>query len=815
MAVSGAAFGGLSRRDTGRGGWAERRGALSLPLAAFAWLETRLDEERGRWFLWLPVLYGAGIAAYLGATAEPPFLLCLALLIVTATLRQFLRLTALRLIASTTLLMLAAGLFTGKVRALIVGAPVLTRSLGAASLTGRIEAVQRYQKAFRVTLRLESIEGGGYQGAVPRRVRLRYHAKTPLPPAGSLIKLRASLRPPPEPATPGGFDFARNHWFQGLGATGFVLGKIEVLPAGPAPWDIRLAGFIADLRQAIAARIAAVLTGERAGLAQALIMGERASISDDTRLSLINSGLAHVVSISGFHMALTAGSAFWLIRALLAAFPGLALAFPIKTWAALLALAVATLYLLISGSDVAAVRSYIMIAIMFTAIVLNRPALSLRNLAMSGFVILAIMPESLVDPGFQMSFAATAALIAVYEARLNRFGPPRSWPAVLALPAQALIGDVMTSLAASLAVDPIGAYHFHRIAAYAILGNALAMPAISVVVMPMALLALVVMPFGLETWPLIAMGWGIDAMLGISGFVAHLPGAVILVPAFDLDPLLFIVFGGLWLLLWRGRWRLWGLVPIAAGLAAAPFVARPDVWIDREGQLIAVRLKDGSLSAPKARKGEFSVKAWLEADGDGRTPRDAAKGQGFQCDEQSCLALVHGRIVSHVFHPGALADDCRRAAVLIASLPVTEPCPGPEVIIDARDLWEKGVHTLTISPAPIASGSPGEGTSPGQGADSGLGAGGVHPRSADESRGVAQAESASSRAEVHAQSIGQSRGGIQVETVAEGRGTRPWVVTRHRRELIPPVSDEPRVAEKPAKDDDITGSFEALDAPTQ
>jgi competence protein ComEC len=425
-------------------------------------------------------------------------------------------------------------------------------------------------------------------------------------------------------------------------------------------------------------------------------MGERASISEEAKFSLTNSGLAHVISISGFHMALTAGSAFWLIRAVLALFPGLALTFPIKIWAALAALVVATVYLMISGSDVTAVRSYIMIAIMFAAIALNRPALSLRNLAFSAFIILAVTPESLLDASFQMSFAATAALVAIYESRLHQLGPPRSWPWPLALPARLLIGDVITSLAAGFAVDPIGAYHFHRIATYSVLGNMLAMPAISIIVMPMALLSLVAMPFGMEAQPLIVMSWGIDAMLAVGAMVSNLPGAVIKLPAFDLLPLILMVFGGLWLLIWRTNWRFGGLVPIAAGLAMAPFAPRPDIWIDREGQVIAVRLKDGSLSAPKSRKGEFSLKAWLEGDGDSRGPRDVAKGTGFQCDEQSCLALVRGQIVSHVFHPAALADDCRRAAVLIANLPVTELCLGPKVIIDARDLWEKGAQTVTI-----------------------------------------------------------------------------------------------------------------------
>jgi competence protein ComEC len=744
MATGGAPYGGSPHASGGQA----RQGGARFFAVVVAWIEARLDEERGRWFLWLPVLYGAGIALYLGAAVEPPFLLCFALFIAACVLRHFLRLSALRLILSTTLLMPAFGLLSGKMRALIVDAPVLTRNLGNAGVSGWIERTEAHQKAFRITLRVEALEAE-YKGEVPRRVRLRYHSKAPLPPVGSRVKLRASLRPPPEPVMPGGYDFARHSWFAGLGATGFAFGKIEVLEGQP-PWDIRVAAIISGLRQGIAARIAAVLSGDDMALAQALIMGERGSLGEETQKALTNAGLAHVVSISGFHMALTAGSAFWLIRAVLAAFPGLALAFPIKIWAAAAALFVATAYLTISGGDVAAVRSYLMIAIMFGAMIVNRPAFSLRNLAISAFLILAVTPESLVDPGFQMSFAATAALVAIYEDGLPHFGPPASWPRIIAVPVGLLLGAAVTSLAAGLAVDPIGAYHFHRIATYSMLGNILAMPAISVIVMPMALLTLLAMPFGLEAGPLKLMGWGIEVMIAVARFVSSLPGAVIPVPGFPLAALLLTVGGGLWLLLWRRRWRLWGLLPVAAGLAVAPFGSRPDIWIDREGHVIALRLKDGRLSAPKTRKGEFSLKVWLETDGDGRTPREVAKGQGYQCDEQSCLFLMAGRVVSHVVHPGAFADDCRRAAVLITPL-AAENCAGPDIVIDARSLWEKGAHAIRIGPD-----------------------------------------------------------GMKVETVAEARGKRPWVIARHRRELIKTVPDVPVAAGKPRREAEDLPDLDSL-----
>ncbi len=740
MALSEAAFGGTGHTQPAFPALRSDADARLGQGGLLARAEQALDAERGRWFLWLPVFFGCGIALYLGASVEPPALLAVGATLLALALRMFFRATAFRLILGSTILVVALGFLTAKLHALFVEAPALTREHRFTQLEGWVERVEEQEKRVRLTIRVISIAKVAPE-AMPKRVRVSQRAKGAPPLPGDAIRTRATLMPPPEPAEPGAFDFGRYYWFMGLGASGYVTGKIEPMPnPPPVPFDLRLHAGLAKFRQGIAARIGAVLDGDAGAIAKALIMGDQGQISEKATKALRDSGLYHVVSISGFHMALTAGTMFWLIRAVLALFPALALRFPLKMWAGIGALIVASAYLAISGSAVAAVRSYIMVAIVFAAIILNRPALSQRNLAIAALLILAAMPQSLTDAGFQMSFAATAALIAYFEAR-----PPvprlSSLPALIALPAMFVYADAVTTLLAGAAVDPFSAYHFHRISVYSVLGNLAAMPAVSFIVMPMVMLALVAMPFGLEAVPLLIMKQGIEAMLAIGTAIAALPGAVVAVPAFSGVAFGLIIVGGCWIIIWRGRWRYFGLAAIGAGLAVAPFRDPPDIWVEREGNLIAIRDPKGLVATAEGRKATFSLERWMEADGDLRPAKAARGSKSFQCDGQSCIALVKGKLVSHVTHPSAYADDCRRAAVLIVNFTPPERCTQPEVVIDLSDLREKGAHTLRISEQ-----------------------------------------------------------GIVVRTVAAERGRRPWSVYVARPETIPAVAPDKEPRSKTEED---------------
>ncbi len=662
-------------------------------------LVNALDAERGRWFYWLPVLFACGIGFYFALPNEPSTAAAVAALIGAGAIRVFLRRELFAFLAGSMLLTIACGFAAAKFRSEFVAAPLILKSTATKKLEGWVERWEQTSvKRGRLTLLVFRAEEIG-AAQLPYRVRITANA-TAGPPVGAAVFMPAVLTPLAEPVMPRGFDFARQAWFASVGAGGFATASISTAEAAPlAPFKLRIIASIGQARAAIGARIAAALPASTAPIAQALIVGERAQMSDADTNALRASGLYHVISISGLHMALVAGSLFWLIRFALALSPGVALRYPIKKWAAAIAILGAFGYLLLSGSAVATLRSFLMIAVMFLAVALDRPAVTLRNVAFSALVILVVLPESLLDVSFQMSFAATAALVGFYE-RYQAFFSTRTMTSRLGRAAQGaggfIAGSITTSVVAGLAVAPISAYHFYNIAIYSVLGNLVGMPVITLVIMPMAIIALAAMPFGLEAWPLAAMGRGIEIMLIISRWVASLDGAMIASAAYSLPALVTMTFGALWMLIWRGRWRYPGAAPLAIGLALIPASPRPDILIERQGAVIAVRDTGGVLQATPGRKAAYSLEQWLKADGDNRKPKDANKGGGFRCDASSCVILVKGKLVSLTREMSALADDCARADILIAPFTITETCPGPKLIMDKRALTLNGASAIYL-----------------------------------------------------------------------------------------------------------------------
>ena len=413
------------------------------------------------------------------------------------------------------------------------------------------------------------------------------------------------------------------------------------------------------------------------------------------------SGLAHMLAISGLHMALIAGTAFWLIRALLALSPGLALNRPIKKWAAAGALAIAAVYLGISGAGIATQRAFVMLAIMLVAVMLDRPAISLRNVALAAFVILALAPESITTASFQMSFAATLALIAGYEAitirRDLRVDFDRAAAAgVLARVRRAMTSLALTSLIAGLATAPLGAFHFQRVAPLTLAANIAAMPAVGTVVMPMALAALVVMPFGFEAVPLTIMGWGLAWVTAVAEQVAAWTAGHGVVAAMPLLSLALTAAGFLWLALWRERWRLAGLVPMALAVPVALTAPHPDVLVDDRGITVAARGTDGRYAIVNGKGETFVVDNWLRADGDGREAGDPALKEAVACDPLGCVAPLgsDGARVAVATNGAALEEDCRMAAVVVSRLAAPPECGAH--VVDGDAVARHGAHALYL-----------------------------------------------------------------------------------------------------------------------
>jgi competence protein ComEC len=499
---------------------------------------------------------------------------------------------------------------------------------------------------------------------------------------------------------PHGYDFARWAYFQGIGGVGFTYGAPKLAePHGPPAWKERYDARVENLRLSMTARIEHAVPGPDGEIAAALITGERGGIPEDDNNAYRDSGLAHVLSISGVHLALAGLGIFWTLRAVLALWPWLALTQPIKKWAAVAAFLSSTFYLVISGGGSPAVRSYIMLSAMLLGVVADRPALSMRAVAIAALVILSYEPEDIVNPSFQMSFAAVIGLIALAEWMSVR---PHNDSAdlgriyrLIRRGRRYVLTMLATSLVATLATAPFAIYHFDRAALYSLLANLLAEPVVAFIIMPAGAIAVVSMPLGLETGPLRVMGWGVHQMTGIARWVASLPGAADLVRAWPAFALILIVFGALWIALWRRNWRWLGLVPILGGLAAILSSAPADVFIERDAKALAVRGSDGKLQILAAHPDDYTATQWLQRDGDKRKVGEARAGA--RCDAMGCAAASRdGRLVVLSLKAGALIEDCARADVLIAAVPIRRRCNGPEVVLNRFDIVRNGATALTF-----------------------------------------------------------------------------------------------------------------------
>jgi competence protein ComEC len=373
-----------------------------------------LDDARpGRLLPWLPIAFGLGIAIYFAAEREPTWWAGVSLSLVCAAMAVAARHRPLAFPLALCFAAVAAGFATVTLKAVQVAHPVLARPAGNVQVAGFVEVREERERTDRIVVRALTLEGYRLEQR-PDRVRVSVRKGT-APPVGAYVAFRARLNPPLAPLRPGGYDFARDLYFQGIGAVGFVLGSIRAMepPAPPGLW-LSYAAKVQSLRDAIDRRIRAVVSGDRGAIASALITGKRDAISAPVNDAMYISSLAHVLSISGYHMALVAGVAFFVLRALLAVVPAFAGNRPIKKWAAFAALFAAAFYLVLSGAEVATQRSFIMTAFVLVGVIADRPALTLRTLAMAALGVLLLTPQAVVHPSFQMSFAATLALIAAY-----------------------------------------------------------------------------------------------------------------------------------------------------------------------------------------------------------------------------------------------------------------------------------------------------------------------------------------------------------------------------------------------------------------
>ncbi len=688
------------------GGWAGRLSmrirARPSPAEVLAALIGEVDANRERWMLWSPVAFGLGAAGYLELKTEPSWWLLVGL---TAGLAALAGLIGRRSTHGLSVLLvlatfLMAGALAGKVRSNAVAAPILAGDRAVMTVEGFVvDVVSPGAGGPRLLIAPVSISRLGPE-RTPKRVRVTVDAEA-IPAPGQAIRLRAMLGPPPPPAAPGAYDFARDAWFHGVGGVGFAIGEMRPVDLDPPPWRLRAAMAVNAFRWKLASRIVQDMGVERGGIAAAMVTGHEAWITQDQTDAMRASGLAHILSISGLHMAIVGGFLFGLVRLVIAAWPWAALRVPGKKVAALAGLAAIGTYLVISGAPPPALRAAITATVAFAAILFDRQAITLHGLAMAALIILLVQPESAGAPGFQMSFAATAALVALSEAwprPVREISTPwwirgiqgaMSWLAV----------SIGASFVAGMATGPFAMQHFNRVAVWGLPANLAVAPLSSFVIMPFLAIGAVLEPFGLGAPFLAIAGWGIGAMMWIADGFASAGGAQRVVasgPPFTLA----LAFVGLMLLcLWRGRLR-WLGAPLALAVALWPRPPAPDVWIAPDGTTAAVRQgKDAILLRPDARR--FGAELWSRRRGLA-LPADATPSPLYACDRRSC-APAAGAPVALALSWSKTAPDadtvtamCVEAEIVVlrGGASVTPPACHDRIMLDADDFATGGAAEL-------------------------------------------------------------------------------------------------------------------------
>jgi competence protein ComEC len=687
-------------------------GLRALP----ARLEHFLDAAGFERAPWLAIAFAAGIGLWfaLANAAQWLALLCACLAAAIgafgllsregqfAYLRQSLGLVALAI---------AAGCLTVWAKSQLVGAQPIAQPV-AASITGTVIARQEQPAEERVRLVLAIREPGGAR-AIRVRINLPLASDKAEAIEGAVVRLRVRLMPPAPPMLPGSYNFARTAWFDGIAATGSALGPVELVAPGGA------GGSIGQLQRRLAEHVHAQLPGSTGGIAAAFASGDRGGIADADEAAMRDSGLTHLLSVSGLHVSAVVAGGYFVAIGLLALWPWLALRVRLPVVAAGAGALSGIAYTLLTGAQVPTVRSCAGAILVMLALALGREPLSLRMLAIAALFVMLLWPEAVVGPSFQMSFASVLAIVALHgSAPAKQFLAPREegW-AMRSLRWLAML--VLTGLVIELALMPMAFYHFHRAGIYGALANTVAIPLTTFVAMPLIAMALLLDSIGMggPVWWL--AGKSLEVLLAIAHWTAARPGAVNHIPAMGEWRFLLFIAGALWLALWRGRVRLLGLIPATVAALSLLMLRPPDLLISGDGRHVGIAGEaDESLLVLRDGRSSYALDNLTESAGMAGKTVLLADWPGASCSKDYCTLVLRrgGRdwrllIASsmHAVPERALAAACDVNDVVIAPRWLPRSCKPRWLKADRTMLGKTGGLAIDLDNARIVTVAEGEG----------------------------------------------------------------------------------------------------------
>lgn len=673
-------------------------------------VETWLEMQRDQLLLWLPVAFGTGAAAWFTLSSQGAWtgwLVAMAALVAAALAFPFGGRARRALLVAG--IAGALGLTGAWWRAESVAAPVLARPV-VATFTAIVTDidVQTAKDRYRVTL--TPIDSP----ALPPKLRVAI-ATADAPPKlveGDTLSLRARLVGPPNASIPGGYDFSRTAWFMGLGATGKAIGKVERIAAAPTA---------SPLRARLTAHVRAQVPGSAGGIAAAFATGDRGGISAEDEEAMRASGLTHLLSVSGLHITAVVGAAMFFALRLLALSPFLALRLPLVAISAGIGALAGIGYTLLTGAEVPTIRACVAAVLIVIGIMLGRQAFTLRLVATGALVVLVLWPESVVGPSFQLSFAAITSIVALHEwGAMQRLLSARDEGPIMKI-GRGLLSLLATGIVVEAALAPIALYHFHKQGLFGALANIVAIPLTTFVTMPLEALALIFDTVGLGApfWWL--TGLSLDLLLWIARTVAAWPGAVAALPSVSTGAFALMIYGGLWLMLWKGRVRTLGLVPFAAGAVWALATPPPDLLVTGDGMHLALRGDDGRLATLRPRAGDYVRSVMSERFGDLDELGDFDALSGAVCSDDVCrIDLTRAgrtwRVMAtrsrYLLPYASFRNECAAADIVVSDRRLPPWCKPRWLKADRNFLARTGGLAVTLSGAMVETVADGEGEHP-------------------------------------------------------------------------------------------------------
>jgi competence protein ComEC len=668
-----------------------------------------IASQKARAFLWIPVFFAVGIATYFALKFEPSLWIGFGTFIVS-TLISFIiwKIQNDTLFLKFTLLIAAmfaittSGFFIAQVRSHLVYTPMIVKKMSPVGVNGFIESIEPLGEGegSRVVLTDLKIERLSPE-ETPRKIRLKIRKDDGLQ-NGQRIKLLTGLNPPSGPVAPYAFDFQRMAYFKGIGAVGFSYTTPEIMEEAPERFFS-----LKNTREAITENLRAQSAEPQQSIIVALMTGQRGQISDENWRALRESGLAHLLAISGLHVGMVAGVIFFFSRLIMASFQNFTLKYPIKKYAAVIALFGAFFYTLMVGATIPTQRALLMTGLVMVAIMLDRSPFSLRLVALAALVVLFFSPESLTSVSFQMSFAAVTALICFYDwlrpvwKRLHRQASMTKKFILY------FIGVSLTTIIAGFATGLFALFHFQNFAVYGVLANMVAVPLMAFIVMPMIVFSYVLMPLGLEGLIMPLIEWGVGWILATAHFVSKLDGAVWLIPAWPHWIFIMLVLCFWAMIVWKGRLKVF-LIPMIFLLISFIFLYKqPDILVSSKTYLIAVRGNQGSLWLLTGQKERYTAENWLRINGQDERDKQIWPKEGsadnfpLSCDNFGCRGEIENYKVSIAFTNKAWQEDCDWADILISQNPVEDKTCDAKHIIDFFDVWRNGAYAVWLTPEKV------------------------------------------------------------------------------------------------------------------